>query len=94
MQPTKLHSLKRRVKAPKIWTDTGDTGARHPKEGRCVLFKRVEEKYTFIKSRTHRFPVVLMCKVLKLHRSGYYAWLCEPHSQRKKDDTYLLGRIK
>ena len=35
-----------------------------------------------------------MCKVLRVHRSSYFAWLCEPRCQRKKDDAYLLGYIK
>jgi putative transposase len=35
-----------------------------------------------------------MCKVLKVHRSGYYAWLRDPQCQRKKDDAYLLGYVK
>lgn len=35
-----------------------------------------------------------MCKVLIVDRSGYYAWLHAPASQRAKDDEYLLGFIK
>lgn len=35
-----------------------------------------------------------MCKVLKVHRSGYYAWLRDPQCQRKKDDAHLLGYVK
>ena len=46
------------------------------------------------KSHKDRFPVTLMCKVLKIHRSGYYAWLRDPQCQRKKDDAYLLGFVK
>ena len=35
-----------------------------------------------------------MCKVLKVHHSGYYAWLQDPQCQRKKDDAHLLGYVK
>ena len=35
-----------------------------------------------------------MCHVLKIHRSGFYAWLKQPQNQRSKDDNYLLGFIK
>jgi putative transposase len=35
-----------------------------------------------------------MCKVIGVNRSGFYAWLHEPKSQRQKDDDYLLGFIK
>jgi hypothetical protein len=61
---------------------------------RRVLCKRVEQKYTFIKSRNDRFPVSLTCKVLKVHRSGYFAWLQYPQCQRKKGDAHLLGYVK
>jgi len=35
-----------------------------------------------------------MCSVLEVNRSGFYAWLHEPKTQRAKDDEYLLGLIK
>lgn len=36
----------------------------------------------------------MMCKVLKIHRSGYYAWLHKPISDRDKEDQRLLELIK
>lgn len=35
-----------------------------------------------------------MCRVLKVHRSGYYAWCHLPRSARDKDDSRLLGLIR
>lgn len=35
-----------------------------------------------------------MCRVLKVHPSGFYAWHAEAKSKREKDDEYLLGFIK
>lgn len=35
-----------------------------------------------------------MCHLLNIHRSGYYAWLKEPESNRSKEDKRLLGKIK
>jgi putative transposase len=32
--------------------------------------------------------------MMKIHRSGYYAWLKQPKSSRQKDDERLLGLIK
>lgn len=32
--------------------------------------------------------------MLKVHPSGYYAWLSEPQSLRAKDDQRLLALIK
>ncbi|SMR01991.1 ISxac3 transposase [Xanthomonas fragariae] len=30
----------------------------------------------------------------RVNRSGYYAWLCSPNSERAKEDERLLGLIK
>ena len=35
-----------------------------------------------------------MCRVLRVHRSGYYAWLKTPKSDRALEDERLLRRIK
>lgn len=35
-----------------------------------------------------------MCRVLKVHRSGYYAWLHQPLSDRAVEDQRLLGLIR
>ena len=35
-----------------------------------------------------------MCRVLKIHRSGFYAWLDKPLSDRSVEDQRLLGLIQ
>ena len=35
-----------------------------------------------------------MCRALKVQRSGFYAWLKQPKSNRQLEDERLLGRIK
>ena len=35
-----------------------------------------------------------MCRVFKLHPSGFYAWKEKPISDREKEDQRLLKRIK
>jgi putative transposase len=35
-----------------------------------------------------------MCRVFKVHRSGFYAWLKKPVSDRDLEDQRLLKRIK
>ena len=35
-----------------------------------------------------------MCRLLKLHRSGFYAWLKKPLSDRATEDNRLLKLIK
>ena len=36
----------------------------------------------------------MMCRVLRVHRSGYYAWIKKPVSDRAVEDVRLLERIK
>ncbi len=47
-----------------------------------------------MKQHADEFGLAAMCRVLGVHRSGYYAWLKEPASARDKDDRRLLGLIK
>ena len=51
-------------------------------------------KYTFIDQHTTEFKIVSMCRALKVHRSGYYAWKAEPLSARAIQDAVLLVEIK
>lgn len=51
-------------------------------------------KYAFIKKHSTDYPVRCLCQTLKVHPSGYYAWLAEPQSARAKEDHRLLGLIK
>jgi putative transposase len=54
----------------------------------------VRLKYAFINQLSAEYPVRRLCLTLKVHASGYYAWLAEPKSARAKDDQRLLGLIK
>jgi putative transposase len=40
------------------------------------------------------FPVPLMCRVLGVTASGYYAWLSRPVSKGKRDDERLAVEIR
>lgn len=35
-----------------------------------------------------------MCRVLRVHRSGYYAWMSRPQSGRSKEDAELIEHIR
>lgn len=35
-----------------------------------------------------------MCRALEVEKSGFYAWLKKPQSQRQREDQRLLGQIK
>lgn len=45
-------------------------------------------------AHAREFRLVAMCRVLGVHRSGYYAWLRGPASMREREDQRLLGLIK
>jgi len=47
-----------------------------------------------MKEHADQFGLAAMCRVLAVHRSGYYAWLGSPASARARDDQRLLGLIK
>ena len=51
-------------------------------------------KYSFMKENQDIFHIGLMSKVLKVSRSGYYAWLRRPMSRREKNNRYLIERIR
>ena len=51
-------------------------------------------KYAFIRAHRHEHRVTVMCRVLRVHRSGYYAWLRKPKSERAVEDERLLKLIK
>ena len=51
-------------------------------------------KYTFIAQHQSQFKISSMCRVLKIHRSGYYAWKAAPLSQRSLEDQKLLIEIR
>ncbi|HAU8263955.1 TPA: IS3 family transposase, partial [Kluyvera intermedia] len=64
------------------------------KKSRGVLRKAVRLRYAFIRDNTCCWPVRLLCRVLDVHPSGFYAWLQQPHSQRHQTDLRLTGQIK
>lgn len=51
-------------------------------------------KYAFIKANCTMFSVQAVCRVLKVHRSGFYAWLKAPLSKRARENRRLSGLIK
>ncbi|HDS2645522.1 IS3 family transposase [Klebsiella aerogenes] len=64
------------------------------KKSRGVLRKAVRLRYAFIRDNICCWPVRLLCRVLDVHPSGFYAWLQQPHSQRHQTDLRLTGQIK
>jgi putative transposase len=51
-------------------------------------------KYRAIRDNASRFAVNLMCSVLEVSTSGYYAWRDRPESVRAQRNRKLLGQIR
>ncbi|MAE75776.1 MAG: IS3 family transposase [Planctomycetes bacterium] len=66
------------------------------KKGGGLLRERQELKFQFVGDHREIFEVGLMCKTLEVSRSGFYAWLGRPESDRAREDrrlTALIGDI-
>ena len=51
-------------------------------------------KYACIDLRRDRYPVRMMCCLLNVSRSGYYAWRGRPESPRAKSERTLMAQIR
>lgn len=49
--------------------------------------------FRFIGAEKANYPVSLLCRVMKVSRSGYYAWLRRPRSKRAVQDAALEAEI-
>lgn len=58
------------------------------------LGSQVRAKYQFIKTHSAEHDVYAMCRLLGVARSGYYAWLKQPVSNRAEEDARLLRLIR
>lgn len=50
--------------------------------------------FTFIAEHIAEHAIGLMCRVLRVSRSGYYAWMDRSPSRRDREDAVLGGRIE
>ena len=51
-------------------------------------------RFEFIQAHRERWPISLMCKVLRVSRSGFYAWRARPESQQLRRRRELLAVIR
>lgn len=51
-------------------------------------------KYQCIEQHKQEFPIVVMCRVLDVSESGFYAWRKRPTCQRKREDAQLTEEIR
>jgi hypothetical protein len=50
-------------------------------------------KYRFIDAHRHEFRATRMCLLLRVSRSGFYAWRRRRPSQREYDDLRIGGKV-
>lgn len=51
-------------------------------------------KYRFMNEHRDQYSLVLMCRVLRVARAGFYQWLHKPLSNRAIEDQRLVGIIR
>lgn len=51
-------------------------------------------RFQFINDRADQYPISLMCQILSVSRSGYYAWKHRPQSQRQMANQTLIESIR
>jgi transposase InsO family protein len=51
-------------------------------------------RFRFIDAYRRRWPIEVMCRVLRVSRSGYYAWRRRPMSPRMRHRAVLLEAIQ
>ncbi len=50
--------------------------------------------FRFIEAHRNMFPVTVMCRVLEVSTSGYYAWRHRPESERARANRELVAQIR
>ena len=50
--------------------------------------------YRFIEQQKQEFPVVVMCRVLGVSESGFYAWRKRPNCQHQREDAHMTQEIR
>jgi transposase InsO family protein len=51
-------------------------------------------RFAFIEAEKANYPITVLCTVLKVSRSGFFAWRCRPPSARSKADVGLSVALR
>ena len=75
-------------------------GERDLKKSLKAFFAREEILKVGERFQAHRskeranYPVALLCRMLGVSKSGYYAWRSRPPSERRRQDAILIERSR
>ncbi len=50
--------------------------------------------FRFIDAEKASYPVAVLCRMLGVSKSGYYAWRSRPPSERRRQDALLIEKIR
>ncbi len=64
------------------------------KKGQCLLRERNEVKFDFITDESVHYPVTVLCRVMHVSTSAYYAWKKRPGQLISAEILHLHRRMK
>ncbi|MEO1346997.1 MAG: IS3 family transposase [Pseudomonadota bacterium] len=64
------------------------------KKANRVLRQGCKVRYAFIDAHRQQHPVRVLCKILSVHPSGFYAWVKEPLGHRALEDARQTKMVK
>src|SRR5262245_45832679 len=83
----------RRTEAAAQGQGASGAGGRDPGGSDGLLREPKAMRFAFIDGKKAKFPVSDLCRVLKVRRSGYYAWLGREESAHSKADRMLAVEV-
>src|SRR5204862_8321090 len=69
-------------------------GARHPEKSGGLLREAEPMRFTFSAAKRAEHTVSILCRCLRVTRSGFYAWQRRPESTHARDDRRLQVLVR
>src|SRR2546428_6733054 len=83
----------KRARTPEARTQARHRGARHPKKSRRVLCEGTAVRYEFIGHHHTQFRIAVLCRVLRVSRSGFYDWRARAAGAPGQSNSPVLADI-
>lgn len=65
-----------------------------PKKAATFFARESKMQFACIRAEEATYPVAVMCRLLNVSRSGYYAWKAQEPSKRAKQDEVLVEHAR